>query len=127
MKLLRRLRRDQSGAVAMEMALTAPVFCLLIMGGCEIGYLFWNKFGLQRGVEMAARCAAVNITQCPNDTATKNYAVVQTYGVNPPSSVFSVVTTGCGIQVTASRNVQMISGSLGIPAVTITARSCFPV
>jgi Flp pilus assembly protein TadG len=127
MTLLWRMRKDQSGAVAMEMALTAPVFCLLIMGSCEVGYLFWNKFGLQRGVEMAARCAAVNTTQCANDTAIKNYAVVQTYGVNPPSSVFTVTTAGCGIQVTAVRNVQMMSGSLGIPAVTITARSCFPV
>lgn len=118
--------RDRSGATAVETALAAPVFCMVLFGACQVGLILWNKTGLQRGVEMAARCAVINPSLCPNVEATKTYAAAQTYGLNPPSTVFTVTSLACGTQVSASRNVQMLAGSLGLPAVTVTARSCFP-
>ena len=51
--------RDQRGATALEFALLAPVFVLLIFGIIGIGMLFWTQVGLQHGVQMAARCASV--------------------------------------------------------------------
>ena len=70
--------RDQRGASALEFGLTAPVFFLLLFGVIEVGLLFWTQIGLQHGAEMAARCASVNSTLCPNSNpiAITSYATV---------------------------------------------------
>jgi Flp pilus assembly protein TadG len=51
------VRGDQHGATAVEFALTMPLFLLIMLGIIQAGWLLWTQYGLQQGVQMAARCA----------------------------------------------------------------------
>jgi Flp pilus assembly protein TadG len=120
--------RNIAGTTAVEFAITAPVFFMVLFGIIESGRLMWTQLGLQHAVEMAARCASVNKTLCATANDIKNFAVQQTYGVSPPASTFttSVPVNGCGNQVNASYTYQYVSTYFGTPSVTISAQSCFP-
>ena len=119
--------RDQRGASALEFGLTAPVFFLLLFGVIEVGLLFWTQIGLQHGAEMAARCASVNSTLCPNSNpiAITSYATEQTFGLNLPSSTFSYSTPACGNQVSASYTFQF-PAIFNVDPLTLRAQACFP-
>jgi Flp pilus assembly protein TadG len=124
--MLARMYRDARGSSAVEFGLTVPVFLALMMGVIETGLLMWAQIGLQHGAEAAARCATINTTTCGSTSATQTYAAQQAFGLNPPSSVFTVSTPSCGNQVSASYSFQFITSYLGMSALTLSARSCFP-
>ena len=119
--------RDQSGASALEFGLTAPVFFLFIIGVIEVGLLFWTQIGLQHGAEMAARCASVNTSLCPNNdpSAITGYATRQALGLTLPASTFTYSTPACGNQVNGSYSFQF-PGIIPIAPLTLTAQACFP-
>jgi Flp pilus assembly protein TadG len=121
-----KLRRDESGASAVEFAITAPVFFAVVFGIIEGGLLLWTQLGLQHGAEMAARCAAVNKTMCNNSSAVQNFAVQNSYGLNPAPSTFTVTTAACGTQISAAYTFNFITTYFGTPNVGLTAQSCFP-
>ena len=123
MKLLH-LWRDTRGAAAVEFAMTAPIFFLLLFGAIGAGLLAWAQIGLQHGVEMAARCASVNTSLCGNDDAVRNFASAQTYGLNPPTSTFAVTTSACGYKVDATYPFPVAISYFG--SFTLKAESCFP-
>jgi len=117
--------RDDSGASALEFALTAPVFFLFLFGIIEFGLLFWTQLGLQHGTEMAARCASVNPTLCPGSSAIATYAAQQAFGLTLPSQTFSYATSACGNQVSASYLFQFPE-VLNLSPLSLTAQACFP-
>ena len=119
--------RDQCGASALEFGLTAPVFFLFLFGVIEAGLLFWTQVGLQHGAEMAARCASVNSTLCPNSnpTAITSYATQQTFGLNLPSSTFTYSAPACGNQVSATYTFQF-PDIFNVAPLTLKANACFP-
>jgi Flp pilus assembly protein TadG len=117
---------DARGSSLIEFALLVPVFLMVIVGLMGAGGLMWAQFGLQHGAEMAARCASVNATTCGTTANIKTYAANQTYGVNPPTSAFTVSTPSCGKQVVASYSYQLLALDFGLPAITLSAKSCFP-
>jgi Flp pilus assembly protein TadG len=117
---------NEAGASAVEFALTLPVFSLMLFAAIEGGLLMWSQLGLQHGAEMAARCASVNTSICGSASDIQKYAAQQTYGVNPPASVFAVNTSACGNQVSASYAYRTLTAYFGVPSLTLTARSCFP-
>jgi Flp pilus assembly protein TadG len=121
-----RLIKDAQGASAVEFGLIAPVFFAALLGLIEVGLLFWTQLGLQHATEMAARCASINSTTCGSATAVQNYAVTQAFGLSLPPSTFSLTALTCGNQVTASHSFQSISAFFGVPALTLSARACFP-
>jgi Flp pilus assembly protein TadG len=114
------------GATAVEFALTAPVFFAIIFGLIDAGLMLWTQLGLQHATELAARCASVNKTICPDASATKNYAAAQVFGLTVPSSVFSASQVACGNRVSASFSFGLIGGYYGVPLITLTAAACFP-
>jgi Flp pilus assembly protein TadG len=125
--MIHRAWSDKKGTSAIEFALTAPVFFLLLFVIIEGGLLLWTQLGLQHGVELAARCATVNSTLCGNTSAIQNYAAQQAFGLNVPSSTFVVSTTSsCGNKVSASYTYQFITSVFGLPSLTLSALSCFP-
>jgi Flp pilus assembly protein TadG len=119
--------RDRRGATALEFALLAPVFFLLVFGIIALGMLFWTQVGLQHGAEMAARCASVNTALCPNNNpnAITTYATQQALGLSLPASTFTYSTPACGNQVSGSYTFQFPS-ILNLNPMTLTAQSCFP-
>jgi Flp pilus assembly protein TadG len=118
-------RFDKSGATALEFALCAPAFFMLVMGIVELGLLVWMQLALQQGVEAAARCASINKTACASADLIKGYASTQTYGLTPPANTFTVTTPACGNMVQASYTPTYLP-SFPIPTQTLTAQACFP-
>lgn len=127
MKLANRLWQDDRGATALEFAILAPVFFLLILGIVAFGMLFWTQVGLQHGAEMAARCASVNSTLCPNGnpSAITNYALQQAFGLSLPASTFTYSTPTCGNQVNATYSF-VFPNILKLNPLTLQAQACFP-
>jgi len=117
--------RNSGGGTAIEFALTAPVFFLLVMGAIEVGLLCWAQLALQQGSEAAARCASVNKTVCGNTSQIKTYASAQSFGLAPATSTFTVSTPACGNMVQASYNPPFLT-AIAISSVTLTASACFP-
>ena len=118
--------RDTSGASTVEFGITAPVYFMVLAGIIEFGLLFWTQVGLQHGAEMAARCAGINASACATQSDTQNYAAQQSFGLNPPASTFTVSSTACGSQVTASYSFRFFGTYFGAPSITLSAKSCFP-
>ena len=117
--------RNQSGAAALEFALTAPAFFALVIGGMQIALLCWAQLALQQGSEAAARCASVNKTLCGTTAQIQSYASAQSVGLSPATSTFTVSTQQCGKRVQASYLPPFLNGFV-IPSVTLTASACFP-
>jgi len=118
-------RIDIGGATALEFALCAPAFFMLVMGIMELGLLVWMQLALQQGVEAAARCASVDKNTCASATKIQAYAAAQSYGLSPPNTAFTVTAPACGNMVQASYTPTYLP-SFPIPTRTLTAQACFP-
>jgi len=116
---------DISGATALEFAMCAPAFFMLVMGIVQGGLLVWMQLALQQGVEAAARCASINKNSCSTASQIQSYASAQSYGLTPPTSAFTVTTPACGNMVQASFSPTYLP-SFPIPTRTLTAQACFP-
>jgi|SRR5712671_5549460 len=123
---LRRICRDVRGTTAVEFAITAPIFFMLLFGLIEGGLVLWTQLGLQHGAEMAARCASINTSTCGSVSGIQNHAVQQAFGLSLSPSIFTVTTPACGNQVSASYSYQFITSYFGIPSLALNAQSCFP-
>jgi len=113
-----RFIKNTHGASAVEFAIIAPVFFLLLFGAIECGQMLWTQNALQYAVERAARCAIIDISTC-----TQSYAASLVYVQNLDATVFSVTSASCGTKISASLPFTAIV----IPIqVTLTASSCRP-
>jgi uncharacterized membrane protein len=117
---------DERGASAVEFAITAPLFFLILAIIIECGLLLWTQLGLQHGSEMAARCAGVNKTTCGTVSAIQTYAVQQTFGLSPPPETFTITPAACGMLVSANYDFVFMTSYFGIPKLGLTAQACFP-
>jgi Flp pilus assembly protein TadG len=126
-KVANKIWRDERGTTALEFAILAPVFFLIIFGIIAFGLLFWTQVGLQHGAEMAARCASTNTTLCPNgnQSAVTNYAMQQALGLSLPASTFTYITRDCGNQVSATYTF-VFPDILNLSPLKLTALACFP-
>ena len=132
------LLRDTQGATAVELAATVPLFLLLTFGVIVAGWMMWIEVSLQHAVEMAARCASADAaaqaagaspTRCNNTTNIQNFAVTNSYGLNPPASTFTVASPdpACGKQVSASYTFNYLTSHFfSAASLTIRAQSCYP-
>lgn len=120
-----RFCRDTTATTAVEFAMTAPLFIGVLFAIVEFCLVLYAQLALQHGVEMAARCSAINV--CPNTASAQTFAVSQSYGLNPPANVFSVSSSVCGSQVSATYVYNFLTSFTGGPSVTLNARSCYPV
>jgi Flp pilus assembly protein TadG len=124
--LLHRLLRDGRGVSALEFAVLMPMFFSLVLGLMQFGQMMWTQSALQHAVEMAARCASVNTTSCATPSQVQAYAVTQAYGLTIPPATFTASPMPCGNQVLASFAYPLDIPLVPLPAVTLTARSCYP-
>lgn len=98
--------RNERGALAVEFALTAPFFLILIIGILDLGRLFWVKNIMQFSVEQTARYAMVN----PSSTA----ATLTTYADTKAGTMFTGITFAAdtpGTDVVGGINYRTISAS----------------
>lgn len=125
MRIARMLRHERGTAI-IEFGLTAPLYLLMLFFLLFAGYLAWFQVGLQRGTEMGARCAAVNKIVCGSAASIQNYAAQHALGLPVSPSVFTVSSVGCGHEVAANYAFSFLTSYLGMPSLTLNARSCFP-
>lgn len=140
MTVLRTLRvlKSAAGTVALEYGIILPMFLLMIIGGMDAGRLIWTYVTLQRSVEAAARCGAINynsaypttICRSPGEIATR--AVSEAYGLSVTAGEFTVTNASCGLRVTANHTVQLLTPWIGTSplgpsnAITLSVSACYP-
>lgn len=114
------------GAVAVEYGILLPAFLALVLGIMDTGRLLWTQTALDRAVEAAARCAAVDTIRCATAAQVQAYGADQAFGMTITSSAFSVSAAGCGMQVSAEYPFQLIIPWLARSELTLTATACYP-
>jgi Flp pilus assembly protein TadG len=124
---LRILPRGRRGSIALEYALLLPVLLLFIVGIMEVGRLMWTQTTLDRAVEAAARCAAVDQITCADAPATANYAVTQAFGLNVTSDAFTVAPAACGKSVTVTFSYKFLVPFITPQSMTLHAVACYPL
>lgn len=118
--------RENRGTTAVEFAVLAPVFVLMLLGIFEFGRALWTQASLQYATQRAARCAAVNTSTCDNASDTASYAAAQVLGITVPASDFTVSTPSCGHKIAASLPFRFVVSRLFTYSITLTAQSCYP-
>lgn len=100
----RYLRKDSSGAAAMEFALVAPIVFAVLFGFAQVGLAFFAKAGIEHGVETGARYAS--IYPRPTDAQIAAKVLAHVYGTSANGLSQPIITHGI------SRNVPYAEISL---------------
>jgi len=116
---------DQRGSTAVEFALVAPVFIVLVVGILYMCIGLFTVGSLHYAVEEGARCWAVKSTVCTDAATTVAYTNSRYFGPGTSPNFVPDSTGGCGRSVSADLNYVM---NLGLTRITvpITATACYP-
>jgi Flp pilus assembly protein TadG len=92
MTFLRKIRREESGAAVVEMALSLPILLLMIYGMFQVGVIMAADAGMQHALGEGARMATLYPTPADTSIKTKMESKVfgmyiGTYTVADPSTV----------------------------------------
>ncbi len=116
----------QAGTAALEYALVLPALLMIILGTMDAGRVMWLQVTLDRAVEAAARCAAINAATCGSAANIQAYAVTQMFGTTVPTSAFASATAPCGIRITGSLPFRFFMPWITSRTITLTAAACYP-
>lgn len=128
------LREAVRGATAIEFALLAPVFLMLLFGIIEIGRLIWVKQVLTETAFSAARCAAL-ASPCKTTADVQSYAVARglRWGlrVDGSQTAYTASTTCDGNSGSVQVTIQYafaspLAGFLRALPTSVQAHGCFP-
>lgn len=105
-----KLFTDCTGAAALEFALVAPVFILLLSGIFQMGMALHARAGLRNGVESAARYA--QIYPRPTDSQIVSMLRSSAFGLDPTRLNTPTVTHGTKsgldyVDISATYNYRM--------------------
>jgi Flp pilus assembly protein TadG len=116
---------DEHGTTAVEFAIVAPVFILLVIGTLYMCIALFTVGSLHYAVEEGARCASVKSTLCTDASTTLAYTKSHYFGPGTAPTFTYATATACGQSVSASLNYTMNLGlsQFNIP---ISATACFP-
>ncbi len=115
---------DERGTTAVEFAIVAPVFIVLVIGIIYMCIGLFTVGSMHNAVEEGARCASVKTTVCTDAATTIAYTKSHYFGPGT-SPKFTYAATTCGNSVSASLNYVMNLGlkQLSVP---VSATACFP-
>lgn len=119
--------KRQRGAVAVEYGIILPVFLLLVLGMIDTGRLLWAQTTLDRAVEAAARCGAIDSVNCGTAAQVQQRAVDEAYGLTIEISAFTVSTQACGVEVSGEYPFKLIVPWIARTDLTLRASGCYPV
>lgn len=128
------LARCRRGVTAVEFALVAPVFMMLLFGLIEGGRMLWLKQTLNEVAFSTARCMSVG-TDCPTLAQQRAYAVTRAagYGVTIAAADITITAnTSCDGNANANRIAiterfnSPVLGLLPMLPSTVAAHACFP-
>lgn len=126
-KLRRRLANDR-GVAAVEFAIVAPVFIMLVMGIIDFARIYWIKSSMQYVVEQSTRYAMVN--QNITVGALEAYAYAQEASVFNSGAAFTAAIDASGpinyMSVTGTYNFTFMTPLVGTTLV-LNAKSVTPI
>ena len=125
--LLRSIYRNQEGTTAVEFAIIAPMFILLVLGTIGVCFALFLVGSLHFAVEDGARCASVKTSICQDTPTTIAYTQTRYLGPNV-SPTFTPAACGfanTGHSVTGTVNYTMDIGFRTF-VIPISATACFP-
>jgi len=136
--MTRALLRDRKGGVAVEFALVAPTFLMIMFLILDGGRLMFAKQSLNELTVATARCAAIQATGCDTAANAKSWAVSRgnaRSAMNIANSNVTVTTsTSCNgvanmTKVTITR--PWANGAMGLlpghlAPTSLSSSSCFP-
>jgi Flp pilus assembly protein TadG len=124
--LVRRLGADRQGSSIVEAALLLPVLLFMVLGAIDAGRVLWARNTLQYAVESAARCAAIDSTNCGTAANIQAHAAGMATSLGVASSAFVVSTPSCGkkVEVTYTYTGGVSSTISFQPSFTVNA--CHP-
>ena len=123
----------RAGTTAVEFALLALPFLLLVTGTIDATRLVWTNFSLHFAVEAAARCVAVTPSKCGSNAGdVQSYASSQMTA--PGAATFTYTAATACSNGTTSVNGSQVSGTMtfafsviGFPtSLVLNAQSCRP-
>ena len=123
--LFRSLSRNQQGTTAVEFAIIAPVFILLVFGTIGLCFALFLVGSLHFAVEDGARCASVKASICPDTDTTVAYTQSRYLGPNVSPTFTPDLNAACGKSVTGSVNYSMNVGFKTF-VIPISATACYP-
>ncbi len=125
--MLKRLSECRIGTTAVEFALIAPVFILMIAGTLEIGRALWMGGAIKFVAEEAAHKAVV---EGATTAELQAYAVTRATEMDLPGATFSTTTETSGgvamLVVNASIAYSPILKLAPIPPLTLSATAKAP-
>lgn len=122
--LFKSLHQNQDGTTAVEFAIIAPVFIVLIIGTIALCFALLLVGSLHFAVEDGARCASVKTTICTDAASTIAYTQSRYLGPNV-SPTFTYASAACGNSVSASISYSLDVGFKTF-VIPISATACFP-
>lgn len=113
-------RRRDDGAVAVEMALVAPVLLVLLIGLIDFGFVFNAKIAVTQAAREAARVVALGGTE--SDARARAAQAVP--GTDAAFNLQTSVVTGCGSgsDVAELRVTGTVDLILPLPSVGLESR-----
>jgi Flp pilus assembly protein TadG len=117
------------GAAAVEFAIIAPVFLVLVLGTVELGRAMWIKGSIQFAVEETSRYALVNTSASMSDLQT--YAENALVGVDSSDVTFQAQTESADgysfVSITGTHSFSVLVPIVPLPDVTLSAKSRVPL
>ncbi|MBT2189088.1 TadE/TadG family type IV pilus assembly protein [Sphingobium nicotianae] len=113
--------------MALEYAILLPVLLLMILGALDVSRMIWLQVTLERAVEAAARCAAINELTCGSAAQTQDFAASQIFGTTIDAAAFVSASASCGISVTGTVPFTFIIPWVQTRKITLSAVACYPV
>jgi Flp pilus assembly protein TadG len=124
MKFLR-LKRDDRGAAAIEMALALPILVSMIYGLFQVGLLYQANAGMQHALGEGARMATLyeryTSNNVPTDAAIKSRMTTKLFGKGDGAFTVADPVTGSGykdLSITYSKKMNFIF--FNGPTITLT-------
>jgi hypothetical protein len=100
-----------------------PILALILVGTLFAGLLVQSAASLNKAVEQAARCYAINVSECSSAATTQAYAQSHYYGLSQPA--FTVSTAACGHQVSGTLTIAF-DAAVTNWNVPLSATACYP-
>ena len=123
---LRRFRRSEAGASAVEFAIVAPIFIFLVLALINLSLLLYGVSDLHFAAQRAARCVAMNSSDGVVATNTCLTDAPSAYTGPSISASFVRTTVGCGNTVTGSGTFALRTGLVTLD-VPLSASACYPL
>ena len=124
-----RLAGDARGGAFVEFAVLAPFLFTLILGGIDVGRMFYVRQSLEYATEQAARYYMMNSTSATS-TVTTYLQGQMAGGMGSGISVAYADTTSCNANasvtctsITATYSFTFVAGYLGLGTKTLRARA----